>query len=293
MAQCLAALCCLDVACSGAVVMTEGHFFKSRRACLRQRKLTQRCIILALPLLSALKPAQAGPATQPLPQRNLLVSWRVQSQSETTRDASALQRGAVVVGTDGGMRGRAVITYGSAQAQASGEGEMQVLVLNGAQARLSLGQQRPYTQWQLAFGLAPAPTQAASSPNTAAASGQALTVNTQGYAPSLQAYSTTTWVDTGQGLRVRPSWPGGQAPVTLVFDTRSEVSDASRALGSQGGELPPVQVQAESTVRVPLDRWVVVARTGGQAQQSQRGTYSTGELGQSGHTVLEIKVSLP
>jgi len=57
--------------------------------------------------------------------------------------------------------------------------------------------------------------------------------------------------------------------------------------------LPPAQLQAESTLRVPLGRWVVVARTGGQQTQSQRGTYSTSELAQGGHTVLEIKVSLP
>jgi hypothetical protein len=236
--------------------------------------------------------AQAAPGS-PLPQRNLQVSWRVQSDSEVSRDSSGLTSGAVVVGTDGGLRGRGVITYGSAQAQASGQGEMQVLVLNGAQARLSLGQQRPYTQWQLAYGLAPSPAAAASPMGPTGTSVQAPTFNGQAYSPSIQAYSTTTWVDTGQGLRVRPSWPGGQAPVTLTFDTRSDVSDASRALGSSGTELPPAQLQAESTLRVPLGRWVVVARTGGQQTQSQRGTHSTNELAQGGHTVLEIKVSLP
>jgi len=236
--------------------------------------------------------AQAAPGAH-LPQRNLLVAWRVQSQADASRNGSSLQAGAMVVGTDGGLRGRGVITYGSAQAQASGQGEMQVLVLNGAQARLSLGQQRPYTQWQLAFGLAPTPASAAPSSGTVGQSVQAPTFSGQTYSPSIQAYSTTTWVDTGQGLRVRPSWPGGQAPVTLTFDTRSDVSDASRALGSSGSELPPAQLQAESTLSVPLDRWVAVARTGGQQTQSQRGTYGTGEVAQSGHTVLEIKVSLP
>jgi len=247
---------------------------------------------LACAWLTLMPAVQAGQGTQ-LPQRNLLVSWRVQSAAQASRDSASLQRGAVVVGTQGGMRAQGVITYGSSQAQASGEGDMQVLVLNGAQARLSLGQQRPYTQWQLAHGLAPNPVAAAPSAGPVEPSVQAPTFNAQGYAPTAQAYSTTTWVDTGQGLRVRPSWPGGQAPVTLTFDTRSDVSDTSRALGSSGTELPPAQLQAESTLRVPLDRWVVVARTGGQQTQSQRGTYGTAELAQSGHTVFEIKVSLP
>lgn len=266
-------------------------------------------MVLVLPFaLSGSPLAHAGSTPQHLPQRNLLVSWRMQSDAEASRDTAGLQRGAVVVGTDGGLRGRGVITYGSAQAQARGEGEMQVLVLNGAQARLSLGQQRPYTQWQWAYALAPATATSASTSTASGASGttpastgsgaipqsvQAPTFNGQPYTPTLQAYSTTTWVDTGQGVSVRPRWPGGQAPVTLELDTRSELPAPGRAWVSGGSEAPPPQLQAQSTLQVPLGQWVAVARTGGQQSQSQRGSYGTAEVAQGGHTVLEIKVSLP
>lgn len=214
-----------------------------------------------------------------LPQRNLLVSWRMQSDAEASRDTRGLQRGAVVVDTQGGMRAQGVITYGSAQAQASGQGEMQVLVLNGGQARLSLGQQRPYTQWQWLAGLQ-APTSASS------AAAQAT--------PTLQVFGTTTWVDTGQGLRVRPSWGGGKA-VTLELDTQTDVSNASRGLLSGGAEqqLPPERLQAQTTLQLPLDQWVTVARTQVQESRSQSGSWSTSEVAQGGHTVLQVKVSVP
>lgn len=236
---------------------------------------------LSLSAWSLHAPAQAAGASH-LPQRNLLVSWRMQSDSEASRDSRGLQRGGVVVDTQGGMRAQGVITYGSAQAQASGQGEMQVLVLNGGQARLSLGQQRPYTQWQWLAGLQ-APT------SQLATASQPTPI-----APNLQVFSTTTWVDTGQGLRVRPSWGGGKA-VTLELDTQTDVSNASRGLLSGGAEqqLPPERLQAQTTLQLPMDQWVTVARTGGQQSRSQQGSWSTSEAAQDGNTVLQVKVSLP
>lgn len=221
-----------------------------------------------------------------LPQRNLLVSWRMQSDSEASRDTRGLQRGAVVVDTQGGMRAQGVITYGSAQAQASGQGEMQVLVLNGGQARLSLGQQRPYTQWQWLAGL--------QAPTSVASQGAQAQSPADQAKPTVQVFSTTTWVDTGQGLRVRPSWGGGKA-VTLELDTQSDVSNASRGLLSGGAEqqLPPERLQAHTTLQLPMDQWVTVARTQVQQSRSQQGSWRTSEVAQDGHTVLQVKVSLP
>jgi hypothetical protein len=229
-------------------------------------------------------PAVAAGANH-LPQRNLLVSWRMQSDAEASRDTRGLQRGAVVVDTQGGMRAQGVITWGSAQAQASGQGEMQVLVLNGGQARLSLGQQRPYTQWQWLAGLQ-APT-SAQSPATPAAQATPAT-------PTLQVFSTTTWVDTGQGLRVRPRWGGGKA-VTLELDTQADVSNASRGLLSGGAEqqVPPERLQTQTTLQLPLDQWVTVAQTQVQQSSSQQGSWRTSEVAQGGHTVLQVKVSVP
>jgi len=240
---------------------------------------------LSLSAMSLYGPAQAAGASH-LPQRNLLVSWRMQSDSEASRDTRGLQRGAVVVDTQGGMRAQGVITYGSAQAQASGQGEMQVLVLNGGQARLSLGQQRPYTQWQWLAGL--------QAPTSVASQGAQAQSPADQAKPTVQVFSTTTWVDTGQGLRVRPSWGGGKA-VTLELDTQTDVSNASRGLLSGGAEqqLPPERLQAQTTLQLPLDQWVTVARTGGQQSRSQQGSWRTSEVAQDGHTVLQVKVSLP
>jgi hypothetical protein len=259
---------------------SHGAFFWNCKDLVGWRQLVRLRIILALPVMVALQTSHAAGASH-LPQRNLLVSWRMQSDSEASRDTRGLQRGAVVVDTQGGMRAQGVVIYGSAQAQASGQGEMQVLVLNGGQARLSLGQQRPYTQWQWLAGLQ-APTSASSPAAQATAT------------PSLQVFSTTTWVDTGQGLRVRPSWGGGKA-VTLELDTQTDVSNASRGLLSGGAEQqqPPERLQAQTTLQLPLDQWVTVARTGGQQSRSQQGSWSTSEMAQGDHTVLQVKVSLP
>ena len=110
----------------------------------------------------------------------------------------------------------------------------------------------------------------------------------------MQVFSTTTWVDTGQGLRVRPSWGGGKA-VTLELDTQSDVSNASRGLLSGGAEqqLPPERLQAHTTLQLPMDQWVTVARTQVQQSRSQQGSWRTSEVAQDGHTVLQVKVSLP
>jgi hypothetical protein len=258
--------------------------FKLAARLLRRFGVSMRwfaCLIPALMVLS-LNPgahtpiwaAGAATAARSLPQRNLLVSWRMQSDAQASRDSRGLQ-GGVVVDTQGGMRGQGVVTWGSQQAQASGQGEMQVLVLNGGQARLSLGQQRPYTQWQWLAGLH-APT-SASSPGS----------------PSLQVLSSTTWVDTGQGLRVKPSWGGGKS-VTLELETQADVSHAGRGLISGGAEsLPPERVQAQTTLQVPLDQWVTVARTQAQESRSQQGSWRTSEVAQDGQTLLQVKVSVP
>lgn len=230
---------------------------------------------LSLSALTLPVAALAAGASQ-LPQRNLLIAWRMQSDAELSRDARGLQRGAVVVDTQGGMRAQGVITYGSTQAQASGQGEMQVLVLNGGQARLSLGQQRPYTQWQWLAGL------------------QAPTSGPAAATPTVQVLSTTTWVDTGQGLSARPRWGGGKA-VTLELETQADVSHANRGLLSGGAEqqVPPERLQAQTTVQLPLDQWVTVARTQVQQSRSQSGSWRTDDVAQSGQTLLQVKVSVP
>lgn len=222
-----------------------------------------------------------------LPQRNLVVSWRLNSTAESRYDAQGVRDGAVVVDTQGGWRGRGTFEWGTQQASDGRQSQMQVMVLNGASARLSLGQQRPYTQWQWLVGL---PSATPGMPGLPGGGQGSASPTTPG---SVQALGQTTWVESGQGLRVKPSWPGGRGSVSVEFEAQSDTADASRGLISDPN-LPPTRMQAQTTVLVPLDQWVPVAQTARRQEERQtKGVWHTGQVAQEGNTVLEIKVSLP
>ena len=227
--------------------------------------------------------ALATAAQAELPQRNLLVSWRLNS-SDTARVQQRTVQGGVVVSTQGGMAGQGVVTYGTREGSDSRQAEMQVLVLNGQPARLQIGQQQPVTQWQ--FLVSPQ-------------AGQGVPAYPGG--ASVQAVSSTVMVEQNQGLKVRPRW-SGRGAVQLDFEVQGDVANGlngaaptglQRRLQAAAGQPLPEQVQAQAVVAVPMDQWVAVARSGRQVARSQRGTWSTDEVDQGGSTVLEIKVSLP
>lgn len=241
--------------------------------------LTAPALVLALGVGLVGAPAQAE-----LPQRNLLVSWRLNS-SDTARVQQRGVQGGVVVSTQGGMSGQGLVTYGTREGHDSRQAEMQVLVLNGQPARLQIGQQQPVTQWQ--FLVSPQ-------------AGQGVPAYPGG--ASVQAVSSTVMVEQTQGLKVRPRW-SGRGPVQLDFEVQGDVANGlnnglptglqRRLQAAAGQPATTEQVQAQAVVAVPMDQWVAVARSGRQVARSQRGTWSTDEVDQGGSTVLEIKVSLP
>lgn len=264
------------------------------------------CALCTLCMVCALGPASAQ--AQALPQRNLLVEWRVGEPGQRTEQVlggvAAARRGGMpetrrlpapvpggyVVSTHSGHSQTTVIGVGGSVAQTEGESlsVQQILVLNGGQARLFLGRSEPYTVWQWAWGAGQS-----SSQTTA---GQSTTGNSQttGSQQGVQAWAQTAWLDLGQGLSVTPRWPGGQAPVRVALEARSR--QAGNAPGRYGAMAPDgqvVQSEVATTLSVPLGQWVVVARSGGQGQRSEAGTLSTRSLDEADSRLLEIRVSLP
>ena len=219
---------------------------------------------LALPLAAALL---ASPSWAQAPAANLLVSWRVSAQAEQRQVAAQVAQGLTV------QTGRR--QHDQVQS---------VMVLNGGQARVFMGRSVPGNTWQLAWqgGVVPGATPGA----------------TPGVNPQAWAVTQTHWVDLGEGLTVRPRWPGGRGPVTVELEAsaRRPVPAGDLTMAGGGAYEPDGQsrrTEVLSTVTVPLGEWTVVARRGEQVQRQQAGTWSTRQIDHSAQEVLEIRVSLP
>ena len=97
------------------------------------------------------------------------------------------------------------------------------------------------------------------------------------------AGSSTVWVDIGQGLSVRPAWPGGNQPVraevavesTARDDTRGAV-DRQRPAGADAS-LPRLSVSTE--LALPLGEWVTVAQLFDDSDGTARGSVAGGSGG--------------
>ncbi len=219
-------------------------------------------------------PAQAGTA---LPQRNVLVEWRLNSSSDQQAGGLGLRSGEVVVDSRTGVSGRGTVVVTSTTRTRTDSSSQQIQVLNGGQARLYLGTSRPVTQWQ--FSLAGAGRGAPSFGRPG-----------QGSDPAWQAWSSTTWVDTGRGFTVRPRWTGDAHHVVVELEAR--VAQAA----SSSGYAPEGQVESSelmTTVQMPLREWTAVAKRNRQSQQRQRGLVSTEELTQDEQEILELRISVP
>jgi len=222
---------------------------------------------------------QAQPS---LPQRNLLVEWRMSASSDQQRQAAGLRRGEVTVDSRGGVwgRGQAVVT--STTRSSSQTGLQQLQVLNGGQARLYLGTSRPVTQWQ--FGLAGNGAGGVNLVNPAAGSGggQQATPSSPGW----QAWFATTRGGPGRGIIVRQRWGGGQT-VTVELEARV----AQQSAYGPDGQTDASEVM--TTVQLPLGAWTAVAQRGGQVQQNRRGVLSTEDTSFDDREVLEMRVTAP
>jgi hypothetical protein len=232
-----------------------------------------------LGLAAAQPAAHAQPADAPA--RNLLIELRQVDAQQAQAGGLGVDGGAVVVHSDGRVSGG---LSGGAQVRSSrGSAVMsqQLRVMNGMPASIRLGQSLPLQLWQ-------------------------AWLTPQG----VQAVPTTVFVEAGQGFAVRPSWPGGAAPVTLEVVSESSqfaqpgrVSRWDRAVAetraARGEALPPGAAGAVDTARVlttlavPLGQWVTLAETGGSSLREDRGLLSTSQVDRSGAMRLEVRVTAP
>jgi hypothetical protein len=207
--------------------------------------------------------AHAGPRDG-LPQRNLLVEWRVGVQGASTQRQAGIEVGRVIIDSRRGVIGQAGITAGTVRTESQGSSVQQVMVLNGGRARLYMGRSQSVTAWQLVFS------------------------------PGLMALPQTVWIDVGEGIHVTPRWSGGR---DVVVDIEAQSRQPVQPGSAYGGQLDPDgqtrRTELASTVSVPLGEWAVVARNGGREQRSQSGTLSTRDVESSQSEQLEIRVTAP
>ncbi len=150
----------------------------------------------------AVMPARAAP-----PQVNLLVEMRAVSVAER---AAAPGHGGWIAGTRGGSPAAAGdVRIGTRRPSAddsaddsandsTNDSTRQVLVLNGGAAALRTGDLQPLSTGDWAW---------AGSGTGAATRG--------GVGQARQ------WIEVGRGFQVKPSWPGGNAPVTLEISAEA------------------------------------------------------------------------
>ncbi len=224
----------------------------------------------------ALCGAFGAEAQTSLPQRNLLVEWRMNSSVDQQRQGGGLRRGEVTVDSRGGVWGRGSAVVTSTTRSSSQTGLQQLQVLNGGKARLYLGSSRPITQWQFGVGGTDGGVNLV---NPAAAHGG-------GGGQGWRAWSSTTLVDTGRGITVSPRWAGGR---TVTVELEARVAQPS----PYGPDGQTDSTEVMTTVQLPLGTWTAVAQRGGQRQQSRQGLLSTEDASQDDQEVLEMRVSAP
>ncbi len=214
----------------------------------------ERMLLFAAMLCMGL--AQAAP-----PQRNLIVEMRV---SEDRFDVQRQAQGAVVIDSRGGRAGAGASVGVQAGSSRQGLNETQrVLVLNGGRATLHMGQSVPVDGLEIWW--------------TPWGPGAAL---------------RSQWIELQNGLEARPSWPGGEAPVTVEVAAQRSAPAAPVPDGTATarGTLP-AQWTLMTTVQAPLGEWVTVAQVAGR----QAATVSSGfgASTSSRQRSLQLRVSLP
>ena len=242
----------------------------SRTRSWARRRLTGA---LGISLLSLCLPGQAQGIDPSLPLRNLVVEWRIEGQGQIRDSGAGVRQGRVIIDSQRGVVAQGDVRLGTWQTESQTQSVQQVQVLNGGRARLFVGRSQPYTVWQWAYAPAQAPRHRPHHP------GDRL--------PPVQVWGQTEWLDLGQGLNVRPRWPGGQAPVTVEL----EASASQPSAYEPDGQIRRTEVA--STVAVPLGEWTAVARSGRRAQATRSGTLSTDTVDDTQSEQLEIRISAP
>jgi hypothetical protein len=185
-----------------------------------------RCFLACAGLIAAT--AGASAAGPPLPQRNLAVEARIVDSAAVERQA--LSGASVTIGTGGSTQVAGGVSVRVGTDTQRGDSVQRVLVLNGGRATIRLSQWLPLrsTEWVWA--------------------GAGRGVG-----------GSTVWVDVGQGLVVRPSWPGGNQPARaeVAVESASRVEGRS-TLGAADAGAPRLAVSTE--LSMPLGEWVSVAQ---------------------------------
>lgn len=230
-----------------------------------------------------------------LPARNLLIEWRVTGMTQSQKTQQGIRSGQLIIDSRGQIIGRTGIGASRTETESRAQATQQVQVINGGRARLFVGQTQPHLVWQWAWvdgGRGGLVGGGGSGSGTLGVIGPAASVETAAQ-PRLAAQ--TVWLDIGQGLHVRPRWPGGHAPVLLELEAQSRTP--VRAGGVAADRIEPDgqtrRVEVGSTLSVPLGEWSVVARSGSQATRQQSGTLSTRELDSLESEQLEVRVTAP
>lgn len=258
--------------------------------CVEKTLLLSGLLALTIPV------SWAGPRDEVLPQRNLIVEWRMSGQGQTQQRNVGVRTGQIIVDSRGGVVGRTSIGTESYQTESQDNTVQQVQVLNGGRAKLYVGRSQPYTVWQWAWSGSASAGGSLGSYGPATQQGGASGANYP-----VNVVPQTVWIDIGQGLNVRPRWPGGRAPVTVEIEAQArqpaQLSGSGGMGGTYGGQLDPDgqtrRIEVGSTLSVSLGEWVVVARSGGQTQRRQSGSLSTRDLDDSQSEQLEIRVTAP
>lgn len=205
-----------------------------------------------------------------LPVRNLLVEVRQGDASQFDERSAGISGAGVVIGSDGRVAAQGGVGASVRSRDAARDTVQQIRVLNGGQAALRVGVSVSL-QW-LEWAWTP--------------QGPVLVGGRQ-------------WVDTGRGVVVRPSWPGGDAPATV--EIRSEAAGlvpggAPSRYAPDGQPLPDGAVDRASvltTVQLPLGEWLTIARSGDAAQATERGVLSTRDVARERQQLLQIRISAP
>lgn len=217
--------------------------------------MTRRPLLAAAALLALAATLPARGQNAPLPLRNLLVEVRQGEASTLAQRSAGIDGARIEMGGAGGSRGSVDGTLDARSRSSSGQGTQQLLVLNGGSAALNIGTSTPL-QWLSWVWTPSGPRQVGSSSS----------------------------VDTGRSVQVRPSWTGGDAPVMV------ELRSASAAFGQRGAV---EQANALSTLAVPLGQWITVASGDSSGSQRDRGLLSAGDSSSTRGFVVELRVTAP
>lgn len=220
----------------------------------------------ATPLVDA-----QSPAPPKLPLRNLLVELRQGDESRFTNNDAGLHSGAVTVGPDGQVQARGGVTFGTRSRDAAADAVTTLRVRNGGQGMLSVGSSVPVVWYEVL---------ASSDGRGSVLTGQRLQ-------------------DTGRQVTVRPSWPGGNAPVTVEVRTASS-AQAGGGVRSRyqidGQPLPEGSVDTTgllTTVQLPLGVWTTVASEATSQVRREQGVVSSSDAERERRHVVQMRVTAP